>query len=105
MPASPNASAANVETATAGRSSPNANPCATEIPNRTPVNAPGPQANRAALREITGHWFDRGVSGFRVDMAASLVKDDPDLVETGRLWAEMRERIDRAHPECILLSE
>ncbi|BBA98422.1 putative oligo-1,6-glucosidase [Actinacidiphila reveromycinica] len=74
-------------------------------PWRQPVDAAGPRANRAALREIMGHWFDRGVSGFRVDMAASLVKDDPGFVETGRLWGEMREWIDREHPGRILLSE
>jgi glycosidase len=74
-------------------------------PWRQPVDAEGPRANRAALREIMAYWFDRGISGFRVDMAASLVKDDPGLVETGRLWTEMRAWIDTAHPDCALLSE
>ena len=74
-------------------------------PWRQPVDAEGPRANRAALREIMGFWFDHGVSGFRVDMAASLVKDDPGLVETGRLWGEMREWIDSAYPDRVLLSE
>jgi maltose alpha-D-glucosyltransferase/alpha-amylase len=54
-------------------------------PWRQPVDAPGPRANRAALREIMAYWFDRGVAGFRVDMAFSLVKDDPGGVETGRV--------------------
>lgn len=74
-------------------------------PWRQPVDAEGPQANRAALREIMAYWFDRGVAGFRVDMASSLVKDDPGYVETGRLWGEMREWIDRTYPQCALLSE
>ncbi len=74
-------------------------------PWRQPVDAPGPTANRAALREIMAYWFDRGVSGFRVDMAASLVKDDPGLVETARLWGQMRDWIDAEYPECVLLSE
>ncbi len=47
-------------------------------PWRQGVDAAGPQANRAALREIMAFWLDRGVAGFRVDMAYSLVKDDPD---------------------------
>ena len=55
-------------------------------PWRQPVDAAAPQANRAALREIMAYWFDRGVAGFRVDMAASLVKDDPGHVETAKLW-------------------
>ncbi|MCQ4082375.1 alpha-amylase family glycosyl hydrolase [Streptomyces sp. RB6PN25] len=76
-----------------------------EEPWRQPVDAPGPRANRAALREIMAYWFDRGVAGFRVDMAASLVKDDPDHAETGKLWREMRDWMDTAYPDRALLSE
>jgi glycosidase len=74
-------------------------------PWRQPVDAEGPRANRAALREIMTHWLGLGVAGFRVDMASSLVKDDPGFVETGRLWTELRGWLDRAHPEAALLSE
>ncbi|MCW5952092.1 MAG: hypothetical protein KIT69_07525 [Propionibacteriaceae bacterium] len=74
-------------------------------PWRQLVGDPGPQANRAALREIMAYWFGRGVSGFRVDMAASLVKDDPGLVETGRLWRDLREWIETAYPGRILVAE
>ncbi len=69
-------------------------------PWRQPVDADGPMANRAALRDVMAFWFDRGVSGFRVDMAFSLVKDDPGQVETGNLWRQMREWIDRSYPHC-----
>ncbi|MGH3416845.1 MAG: alpha-amylase family glycosyl hydrolase, partial [Actinocrinis sp.] len=74
-------------------------------PWRQPVDAPGPRANRAALREIMAYWFDRGVSGFRIDMAYSLVKDDPDRTATAALWGEMRAWIDREYPDRALLSE
>lgn len=74
-------------------------------PWRQPIDAPGPRANRAALREIMARWFDLGVSGFRVDMAASLVKDDTGLVETSRLWTAMREWIDTTYPGRILIAE
>lgn len=74
-------------------------------PWRDPVDAEGPRANRQALRDVMAHWFDLGISGFRVDMAASLVKDDPGHVETARLWADMREWLDREHPDRALLSE
>ncbi|MHA7133610.1 alpha-amylase family glycosyl hydrolase [Oerskovia turbata] len=74
-------------------------------PWRQPVDAPGPRANREALREVMRHWFDLGVGGFRVDMAGSLVKDDGDQVETGRLWAEMRAWVDETYPGRILISE
>lgn len=74
-------------------------------PWRQPVDAEGPRRNRDALVEIISRWYDRGVQGFRVDMAASLVKDDPGHVETGRLWAEVRARLDARHPGNILISE
>ena len=74
-------------------------------PWRQDVTADGPQANRAALRMIMDHWLRLGVSGFRVDMAYSLVKDDPGRVETAKLWREARAWLDRAHPDAALLSE
>ncbi|GAA2748004.1 alpha-amylase family glycosyl hydrolase [Kitasatospora cinereorecta] len=74
-------------------------------PWRQPVDADGPRANRAALRAIMAHWLAAGVAGFRVDMASSLVKDDPGFTETGRLWTELRGWLDADHPEAVLLAE
>ncbi|MDX3098936.1 alpha-amylase family glycosyl hydrolase [Streptomyces sp. ME19-03-3] len=74
-------------------------------PWRQPVDADGPRANRAALLEIMDHWLGLGVSGFRVDMAHTLVKDDPGKAETARLWTHLRSWLDRAHPEAVLLAE
>lgn len=74
-------------------------------PWRQPVDAEGPRANRAALREVMDHWLRLGLDGFRVDMAHSLVKDDPRLVQTARLWAELRDWLDRHHPHAALLAE
>jgi glycosidase len=74
-------------------------------PWRQDVAADGPRANRAALRTIMDQWLGLGVSGFRVDMAYSLVKDDPGRSETSRLWREVRGWLDRAYPEAVLLSE
>ncbi|HST66509.1 MAG TPA: alpha-amylase family glycosyl hydrolase, partial [Mycobacteriales bacterium] len=74
-------------------------------PWREPVDAPGPRQNRAALREIIAFWLDRGVSGFRVDMAFSLVKDDPDFAATAALWREIADWMHEAYPDAILLPE
>ena len=74
-------------------------------PWRQPVDADGPRANRQALRDIMDHWLGLGVAGFRVDMAASLVKDDPDKAETAALWTELRAWLDRAHPDAVLMAE
>lgn len=69
------------------------------------VDAPGPQATREELRNIMTFWFSKGVDGFRVDMAQSLVKNDPDKKETSRLWQEMRRWKDEKFPDKVLISE
>ena len=51
------------------------------------VDGPGPRATRAALKEIMKFWLDLGVDGFRVDLAASLVKSDPERIGIRRLVA------------------
>ena len=57
------------------------------------------------MKNIMAYWFDLGVDGFRVDMASSLVKNDKDKKETMRLWADMREWLDREYPEkCLSLN-
>ncbi len=69
-------------------------------------DAPGPRAVRQEIRNIMAFWMDKGVDGFRCDMAQSLVKnDDEHHTTTMRLWHEMRSWLDENYPECILLSE
>ncbi|KPI20390.1 alpha amylase catalytic region [Actinobacteria bacterium OK074] len=74
-------------------------------PWRQPVDAEGPRANREALRTVMDHRLRLGLAGFRVDMAASLVKDDPGKAETAGIWTELRHWLDAAHPDAVLLSE
>lgn len=74
-------------------------------PWRQLPDAPGPRRNREALQEIIGFWLDRGVAGFRVDMAYSLVKDDADFVETTALWREIRDWMHEHYPHAVLLPE
>ena len=74
-------------------------------PWRQTVDAPGPRRNRQALRDIMAFWLDRGVAGFRVDMAFSLVKDDPGHVETIALWREMRDWLESAYPSAVIIPE
>ena len=68
-------------------------------------DAPGPRATRAALREVMAFWLDRGVDGFRVDMAASLVKRDPHGIYIRRLWREVREWLDANYADRVLIAE
>ena len=76
-----------------------------EEPWRDAVDDPGPKRNRKALRDILDFWLSRGVAGFRVDMAFSLVKDDPGQRQTIALWREIRAWLDEAHPDAVLIPE
>ena len=70
------------------------------------VDAPGPMAMRRELKNIMSFWMDKGVDGFRVDMAASLVKNDPDKAETIRLWKDdFTKWFDAEYPEGVLIAE
>ena len=74
-------------------------------PWQQPVDAPGPRATRQELKNIMRYWFDMGASGFRVDMAGSLVKNDPDGSATAAVWREVRDWIERDYPDRALVSE
>lgn len=67
---------------------------------------PGPAAVRGELKNIISFWMDKGVDGFRCDLAQSLVKgDDSEHSGTKRLWHEIREWFETKYPEGILISE
>jgi len=76
-----------------------------KAPWQQPVDAPGPRAVREELKRIMRFWFDLGASGFRVDMAGSLVKNDPDGRATAALWHEFRAWMDRDYPDRVMVSE
>lgn len=69
------------------------------------VNDPGPKAVRQELKDIIAFWYGKGVDGFRVDMAASLVKNDRDKKEIMNLWREVREWSDANYPDHVLMAE
>ncbi|KUL25519.1 alpha-amylase family glycosyl hydrolase [Actinoplanes awajinensis] len=75
---------------------------------RDPIDAPGPLRNRQALRDVIAFWLDRGVAGFRVDMAFSLIKDEQvaeGLAATVAIWREIRDWLDVAYPDAVLIPE
>jgi glycosidase len=75
------------------------------LPWQQSVDQPGPQAVRQEFKKIMTFWLDMGASGFRVDMASSLVKNDPGWIETGKLWKEYRTWLECNYPEAVLVSE
>ena len=77
-----------------------------EHPWEQAVDAPGPMAMRRELKNIISFWMDKGVDGFRVDMAASLVKNDFDKSATIKLWKDdFTKWFDKKYPEGILIAE
>jgi glycosidase len=69
------------------------------------VDAPGPLAVRAEMKNIIRFWFDQGADGFRADMALSLVKGDLDGSATASVWAEVRQMLDQEYPDHIMVAE
>jgi maltose alpha-D-glucosyltransferase / alpha-amylase len=69
------------------------------------VNAPGPQAVRREMQNIITFWLEKGLDGFRVDLAASLVKNDPDKKATIALWKEMNAWFDSQFSNGVLIAE
>lgn len=80
-------------------------------PNRPwqlPCDHPSVLELRAEMCRILRFWLNKGVDGFRVDMAGSLVKgSDPVKVNAAMraLWSDIRSWWDRDYPEAALISE
>ncbi|MDD6201240.1 MAG: alpha-amylase family glycosyl hydrolase [Firmicutes bacterium] len=70
-----------------------------------PPDHPDCQATVNAMKQVMRFWLDAGCDGFRVDMAYSLVKNDPEFVGTQRLWQDIRGMLERDYPEAVILSE
>lgn len=62
-------------------------------------------ATLEAMKDVMRFWLKLGCDGFRVDMAASLVKNDEDKTATCELWRDVRRMLDREFPEAALVSE
>ena len=59
-------------------------------PWQTPAGAPAVQKTIEGVKDIIRFWLQKGVDGFRVDMAFSLVKDDgPGRPETIKVWQKI----------------
>jgi len=69
------------------------------------VDAPGPQAVRRELENIITFWMEKGLDGFRVDLASSLVKNDPDKKATIALWKDINGWFHKKYPDGVLIAE
>ncbi len=68
-------------------------------------NHPSCEKNRQMIRNVMRFWMDLGCDGFRVDMAHSVVKRDPDYKYTRKFWRETRKMFEKEYPEAALVSE
>ena len=69
-------------------------------------NHPSAIATREAMKDVMRFWLDRGCDGFRVDMAASLVKhDDEKKTATSAVWQDVRRMLDYEYPDAAMVSE
>lgn len=69
------------------------------------IDAPGPMATRAAMKDVMRFWLDLGCDGFRVDMADSLVKNDDEKIATMQVWQDIFGDIKREYPDAAFVSE
>ena len=75
-------------------------------PWQLPMDHPDCVATREAMKDVMRFWLDRGCDGFRVDMAASLVKhDDEQKSGTCAIWRDVRKMLDADYPEAALVAE
>lgn len=69
------------------------------------VNDPVCRAVQDNLRQVMKFWLDMGVDGFRVDMASSLIRNDPDGTGIREFWQTTKKWLHNTYPEAILISE
>ncbi|MCD7858645.1 MAG: glycosylase [Firmicutes bacterium] len=70
------------------------------------IDAPGPLATREAMKDVMRFWLRLGCDGFRVDMADSLVKNDPgDRPGTCAVWRDLLGTMHAEFPEAAFVSE
>lgn len=70
------------------------------------VDAPDAVATQQELLNIMRFWLGMGCDGFRVDMAAFLVKnDEDDHHATIALWRRLLNAIHEEFPEAVFVSE
>ncbi|WP_026507650.1 alpha-amylase family glycosyl hydrolase [Butyrivibrio sp. MC2013] len=70
------------------------------------IDSPNAIATREAMKDVMRFWLDHGCDGFRVDMAASLVKnDDEEKTGTSKIWQDIRKMLDEDYPEARMVAE
>ncbi len=75
-------------------------------PWQTPAGSPAAKKTTEAIKDIIRFWCSKGVDGFRVDMAYSLVKAEKEgRAGTIAVWQDIFAMMDEEFPECAMVSE
>lgn len=61
-------------------------------------------ALRTEMKNVMRYWLEMGCDGFRVDMAGSLVKNDPEG-SIKYFWQDIRKMLDQEYPDAFMVSE
>lgn len=69
------------------------------------MDHPECRKTKQELLNIMEYWIKAGCDGFRVDLAANYVKNDPDGSGNKAFWNEIRALFDEKYPEHVLISE
>lgn len=70
-----------------------------------PMDSEDALSTREAIKDIMRFWLKMGCDGFRVDMAGSLVKNDPEQEGTIALWHDFMQFIESEFPNAAMISE
>ena len=65
----------------------------------------GPRASLEAMKDVMRFWIDMGCDGFRVDMAHSMIKGDPESKGTILFWQKVRRFLEAEYPHICMISE
>ena len=76
-----------------------------DAPWQLPTTHEDVQALWREMRAVLRFWLTLGASGFRVDMADTIIRLDPDFKETRRFWSETRRELEADFPELFLIAE
>lgn len=74
-------------------------------PWQLPTTHPDVQRLWEEMKQIMEFWMHLGASGFRVDMAGSITRNDPGAREARRFWREARQRCEAIHPDFFTVAE
>ncbi len=69
------------------------------------MNDEGPIATREAMKDVMRFWLTMGCDGFRVDMAHSMIKGDPEGKGNELFWENVSGFLAEEFPHAVMVAE